>query len=605
MNYRGVVVGTAYTRLAGRTFISAAFVAGLTNTTLQPMFPGFDGSTAAFQMNSFADVVGLDFPTGGSMGRFVTRGGTTTGPGTREYLDNLLWPAAINSWGDIAGIRYPIPISTNTTLGSHVFTYAPNGPTDLPKTVAEETKSTYAGVFALNGRGQVLCYSDGYFLCEGGMRKRLDDLIPANSGWQQLIGADLNDNGWIVGSGTYNGQSGQAFVMIPVGLDARASVSPGTVAFGENVTFSVVLSNATPGASAMNLTQVRPTLLPLDGTGQVTYLNGPIPASANLAPGQTATFAYTLKASYPGRIRIFARGIGINPAAKSIFFTNVFSDYVFAPLDIAELSAFTGAGPRRVKTNETVHVTVTARNESSTPITTVTPIGNLTVSGSGGVELVSGPRPTTIVSLAAHSTGSFEYEFKATREGRVTFGGRAQGTAANSSIAQSFEAFSQPVTIGVSGDLLIKRASESASAYAINDEYQSNPAGKQVRTNIAALTELSEFHVQIQNDDTKPRTYLLKATDLGTSGWDMKYLFNGSDISAQIRSTGTTLPELESNATHTVTVRMTPTNAPSGDQRRVLLQLENPLEPGEILDVVEAVSQRVDAVGDLLYCTRP
>ncbi|MGI8966211.1 MAG: hypothetical protein ACR2H1_09020, partial [Limisphaerales bacterium] len=204
VNYRGVVIGTALTRLAGRTFTSAAFIAGPTNASLQPMFPGYAGSTAAFRMNTFADVVGLDFPTGGGMGRFVTRGGDTTLPGTREYVDSLLWPEEINDWGDIAGIKYPIQISTNTTQASHVFTYAPYGGTDLPKTVSEETTGTYAGVFALNGRGQALCYVDGYFLYQSGALKKLDDLIPPNSGWQQLVGADLNDNGGIVDSGIYN-----------------------------------------------------------------------------------------------------------------------------------------------------------------------------------------------------------------------------------------------------------------------------------------------------------------------------------------------------------------------------------------------------------------
>jgi len=70
----------------------------------------------------------------------------------------------------------------------------------------------------INELGQVVgdCdYGSKAFLYEGGTMTAVEDLLDAGSGWSDLKYAnDINENGWIVGTGTLNGESA-AFVMVP------------------------------------------------------------------------------------------------------------------------------------------------------------------------------------------------------------------------------------------------------------------------------------------------------------------------------------------------------------------------------------------------------
>jgi hypothetical protein len=43
----------------------------------------------------------------------------------------------------------------------------------------------------------------------------LNDLIPAGSGWELETARGINDNGWIVGEGTFNGEH-RMFLLTPV-----------------------------------------------------------------------------------------------------------------------------------------------------------------------------------------------------------------------------------------------------------------------------------------------------------------------------------------------------------------------------------------------------
>ena len=259
------------------------------------------------------------------------------------------------------------------------------------------------------------------------------------------------------------------------------------------------------------------------------------------------------------------------------------------------MSAIITAIPRVASLGEPIQVNLTVRNRTTESFQNVQPTGPLTVLGNGGVSFASGPLPVMIPNLAGGASATFSNLYTATNFGEVRFEGEVQGTKAGSAVT-SGRVTSQAVQIKLKGDLLIKRATESAARYAINDEYQSNPAGAQVRTNTVAQAELSEFHVRMQNDEHVPRTFVLKIREDSDAGWSLKYLFNGNDISATLRATGMTFPELPTNATHTVTVQMTPTNAVPGDPMRVLLQLEEPSRPGEILDIVEAVTEIVTEI---------
>ncbi len=92
-------------------------------------------------------------------------------------------------------------------------------PGSLPVAIPslEETESQAA---AINNRGWIVGFtrSSGQsraFLHRDGMTYDLNSLIPADSGWVLTLATDINDQGWIVGSGRGPDGRTQAFLLVP------------------------------------------------------------------------------------------------------------------------------------------------------------------------------------------------------------------------------------------------------------------------------------------------------------------------------------------------------------------------------------------------------
>tara|TARA_R110002094_G_scaffold57768_3_gene68896 strand:+ start:942 stop:2297 length:1356 start_codon:yes stop_codon:yes gene_type:complete len=104
--------------------------------------------------------------------------------------------------------------------------------------------------YAINANGDIvgssaLAWPDytAFVRIAGGSITELDSLLPAESPWHLKIGNDINDNGWIVGTGR-RGNLDEPFVMIPTTVDLSAP-QPGTA--GAMNTFTA--SGNTPGQS--------------------------------------------------------------------------------------------------------------------------------------------------------------------------------------------------------------------------------------------------------------------------------------------------------------------------------------------------------------------
>lgn len=72
---------------------------------------------------------------------------------------------------------------------------------------------------SINANGQIVGYSGiagtataHAFVTVGGVMTDLNTLLPANSGWVVNKAYGINDNGWITGDGTINGQT-HAFLL--------------------------------------------------------------------------------------------------------------------------------------------------------------------------------------------------------------------------------------------------------------------------------------------------------------------------------------------------------------------------------------------------------
>lgn len=83
------------------------------------------------------------------------------------------------------------------------------------------TGETQSAAYDINEKGLIVGEADGATLWKDGNQYRLNDLIPAASGWNLLSARAVNNHGQIVGWGTLDGQT-KAFLLTPVATTGSA-----------------------------------------------------------------------------------------------------------------------------------------------------------------------------------------------------------------------------------------------------------------------------------------------------------------------------------------------------------------------------------------------
>jgi len=148
------------------------------------------------------------------------------------------WAIGVNAQGDIAGY---------TALYYNQWAYV------IQNGVFQDLSAGYINsyAFALNSKGQIVGawdsaqtgYTDRALYWHDGQHFDLNNLLPAGSGWVLNDPAAINENGLIVGNGTYQGSS-RAFVTTvprPAGPDTFTyTVSDGTCSATATVNVNVV-----------------------------------------------------------------------------------------------------------------------------------------------------------------------------------------------------------------------------------------------------------------------------------------------------------------------------------------------------------------------------
>ena len=108
-------------------------------------------------------------------------------------------------------------------------------------------------------------------------------------------------------------------------------------------------------------------------------------------------------------------------------------------------------------------------------------------------------------------------------------------------------------------DLLIKKSAEADAAYALNDVYQSTPAGEQIEAQIVNPGVKATFNVRVQNDTKTARPLVIKAVEGAGANWNIVYKVGSNDVSSALRSSaGRTTATLASGAVENITIEMTP-----------------------------------------------
>ena len=123
-------------------------------------------------------------------------------------------------------------------------------------------------------------------------------------------------------------------------------------------------------------------------------------------------------------------------------------------------------------------------------------------------------------------------------------------------------------------DLLIKRAQEPESDFALDNVYQTTPSGLQIESQSTAVGTAGVCHVRLQNDGPSTRGFVLRAIESSTAGWITSYQIGTSDVTAAMRGSGGHLVLLPAGGFTTVVVSMTPTaSAPVGVTKQSLVRV--------------------------------
>jgi probable HAF family extracellular repeat protein len=165
-------------------------------------------------MNSAGQIVGTSSNPAHSGNAMIWQNGSLLDLG-RLPGDGASSPALITNAGEVLGT------SSGSGGVTHVFLWQKGQMTRLGSSLPG---LPYVGVSGINASGQVVGGMSGgsadqptashVLLLEKGQIYDLNAALPANSGWVLTSAAGINDNGWIAGTGLFQGKN-HAFVLIP------------------------------------------------------------------------------------------------------------------------------------------------------------------------------------------------------------------------------------------------------------------------------------------------------------------------------------------------------------------------------------------------------
>ncbi len=208
------------------------------NGTLTDLGTLGGGYSIAWDINESGQVVGGSSTGGASGGAFIWQSGIMTNLGTLGGEGSGAFD--LNDSGSVVGWAQR---TTEKNAPYHAFMWAKSVMTDLGNTLPGVTSSAEA----INNQGEIVGWSfeggegdfHGFVYSPLTGIKLLEEMIPANSGWTNLIPRDINDAGWVVGSGSNPEGFAHAFLLTP------ATVVPAVSEYGAVVMTLLILTGGT------------------------------------------------------------------------------------------------------------------------------------------------------------------------------------------------------------------------------------------------------------------------------------------------------------------------------------------------------------------------
>jgi len=226
--------------------------------------------------------------------------------------------------------------------------------------------------------------------------------------------------------------SNDVTVQLGAGLSVSI-VSPTPVSTGQNMLVKVTVTNT--GESAAS--NVVPSSLTIGGAGSANFVTGPLPGTADIAPGASKeyTFGYTAGGA-AGTVTFTGNAAGYDATNGAPIASAPATSNTATIQTKAALSSSITASPNPVDWAQTFTVTMTVNNNGQAAAQAVAPSA-LTLGGTSGAVKVSGPSPATaVISGGGQQAFTWTYTANAT-SGTVNFTGNATGKDANSQLAVS------------------------------------------------------------------------------------------------------------------------------------------------------------------------
>lgn len=234
-------------------------------------------------------------------------------------------------------------------------------------------------------------------------------------------GTDANSGAAVATGG---GSSNAVTVMTPAVLICTITSAPDLLGVGDPITVTMSCDNT--GETAVN--NVVGSALALGGTGSSVYVSGPIPGSATIAGGGSQNFTYAYTAAVIGTINYTGNASGTDANTGSPVTSNqaVSDNTVITGNPDAVLSSTISVTPSMVNTGSTITVKMTVTNVGEASASSVVPSA-LTVGGTGGATLSSGPSPASANISENGGSQIFTWTYTASSAGTINFTGNATG----------------------------------------------------------------------------------------------------------------------------------------------------------------------------------